>query len=155
MISLNPTGEHVADLDYSLLAAVVTALNAYLVESDLPTGEVNVRFTDDAEIRRLNREYAHEDYATDVLSFSYLDDDISAGGGELGDVAISLERATEQAAEAGNSVSQEAALLLVHGILHVIGYDHQTDEQREHLDEIQGSILAAADVPYRDFKWAS
>ncbi len=153
MISLNVTGEHVTGLDYELLQQVVASLNAYLVESDLPTGEVNVRFTDNNEIRALNQRYAGHDYPTDVLSFSYLED--GATTGELGDIAISLEMAAAQAEEAGTTLPQEVALLLVHGILHVIGYDHGTAAEQDHVDELQASVLAAAGVPYRDFKWVS
>lgn len=153
MISLNVTGAHVGELDYELLQKVVVCLNAYLAESDLPAGEVNVRFTDNNEIRELNQRYAGHDYPTDVLSFSYLEGGATAG--ELGDIAISLEMAAVQAEGGNTTLPEEVALLLVHGILHVIGYDHATSAEQAHVDELQASIMAAAGVPYRDFKWVS
>jgi probable rRNA maturation factor len=73
--------------------------------------------TTDAELRRLNREFRRQDSATDVLSFP---------GGE-GEVAISLDRAEEQAAEMGHSVDDELRILMLHGLLHLKGMDHETD----------------------------
>jgi probable rRNA maturation factor len=79
----------------------------------------------DEELRRLNREYRRKDYATDVLSFP------SAGPGAfLGDLAISSERAQEQAREFGHSTEDELRILMLHGVLHLLGYDHETDAGR-------------------------
>jgi probable rRNA maturation factor len=78
--------------------------------------------TTDAELRRLNRQFRGKDYATDVLSFP------SAGGGpELGEIAISYDRAAEQAARLGHSVDDELRILMLHGALHLTGLDHETD----------------------------
>jgi probable rRNA maturation factor len=74
--------------------------------------------TGDTELRRLNREFLGHDYATDVLSFP------SAGGGDL---AISRHRAAAQARSFGHSVTTEIELLMLHGVLHLAGYDHETD----------------------------
>jgi probable rRNA maturation factor len=80
---------------------------------------------DDAELRRLNREFRHKDYATDVLSFP------AAGAGSyIGDLAISLERAREQAREFDHSTYDELRILMLHGVLHLLGYDHETDSGR-------------------------
>ena len=78
--------------------------------------------TGDAELRRLNREFRGLDYATDVLSFP-------APGLPcyLGDLAISLPRARAQAREFGHSVEHEVQILMLHGLLHLLGYDHETD----------------------------
>ena len=78
----------------------------------------------DEELRRLNREYRRKDYATDVLSFP------STGGAFLGDLAISSERAREQAREYGHSTEDELRILMLHGVLHLLGYDHETDAGR-------------------------
>jgi len=84
----------------------------------------------DAELRRLNREFLGRDYAADVLSFP------AAGQGDfLGDIAISLDRAREQAAGRGHAVEQEVGILMLHGVLHLIGFDHETDRGRMRREE--------------------
>jgi probable rRNA maturation factor len=79
----------------------------------------------DTELRRLNREYRRKDYATDVLSFPTVD-----GGRFIGDLAISYERAREQAREFGHATEDELRILMLHGVLHLLGYDHETDSGR-------------------------
>ncbi len=85
--------------------------------------------TGDAEMRRLNREFRGKDYATDVLSFP-------SGTGQatrpapLGDIAISAARARAQAREFGHSTEQEIRVLMLHGLLHLLGMDHETDGGR-------------------------
>ena len=80
--------------------------------------------TTDSELRRLNRDFRGKDYATDVLSFPVPGDD------GLGDLAISLQRARAQAAEYGHRLEQEVCVLMLHGALHLLGYDHETDRGR-------------------------
>lgn len=76
----------------------------------------------DDELRRLNRDFLGADYATDVLSFP-----ASAPGGSLGDIAISLDRARGQAREHGHSTADEIRILMLHGLLHLLGMDHEKD----------------------------
>jgi probable rRNA maturation factor len=80
----------------------------------------------DTELRRLNRQFRGEDHATDVLSFPSLD----PGAGGLGDVAISLGRARAQARQFGHSVEDEIRILMLHGVLHLLGMDHENDGGR-------------------------
>jgi probable rRNA maturation factor len=80
---------------------------------------------DDAELRRLNREFRHKDYATDVLSFPAVE-----AGSYIGDLAISMDRAREQAREFRHSTYVELRILMLHGVLHLLGYDHETDAGR-------------------------
>lgn len=84
-----------------------------------------VRFVDDDEMRRLNREFRGIDAPTDVLSFP---GDETPEGRYLGDVAISVPRAEQQAADRGHSLEKEVRLLVLHGVLHCLGYDHETDD---------------------------
>lgn len=77
--------------------------------------------TNNEELRRLNREFLGHDYATDVLSFPASDQD------SLGELAISVERAREQARELGHTTEDEIQVLLLHGLLHLLGMDHETD----------------------------
>ncbi|MBE6670860.1 MAG: rRNA maturation RNase YbeY [Ruminococcaceae bacterium] len=104
--------------------------------------EISVTFTDNENIRELNREYRDIDRETDVLSFPMEDD-----GDEvvLGDVVISLEKAKEQAEEYGHSIEREISFLCVHSCLHLLGYDHETSEEDEKVmfakqDEILKNI---------------
>ena len=94
--------------------------------------EVSVTFVDNERIRELNRDYRSIDRATDVLSFPLFDDDF--GDGEacaLGDIVLSLEKADAQAKEYGHSFERETAFLVVHSMLHLLGYDHETSEEDE------------------------
>lgn len=81
--------------------------------------------TTDAELHRLNLQFLGHDYPTDVLSFP----SPSPGGG-MGDLAISVDRARQQAAQRGHDTSTEIRILLLHGVLHLMGYDHETDGGR-------------------------
>jgi probable rRNA maturation factor len=74
----------------------------------------------DTELRELNRKFRKKDYATDVLSFPGI-------GGEAGEIAISLDRAAEQAQEHKHSLEEELRILMLHGALHLAGMDHETD----------------------------
>ena len=98
--------------------------------------ELSVALVDDAHIQELNRTYRHLDEPTDVLSFPMNEE------GLLGDVVINLERAEKQAADYGHSFQREVAFLLVHGILHLFGYDHETDEERGKMRDREEAILA-------------
>ena len=87
-------------------------------------GEVSVLLTGDAAIRELNRKYRRKDKATDVLSFPAAE----MATGIAGDLVISLETALRQAEERGHSLETEIKVLMLHGLLHLAGYDHETDE---------------------------
>jgi probable rRNA maturation factor len=92
-------------------------------------GDFACLVTTDAELQRLNRTYRRKDYATDVLSFPA---DHNAGLHEnyLGDLAISWQRARAQAREFGHSTETEIQVLMLHGVLHLLGLDHETDGGR-------------------------
>ena len=85
--------------------------------------------TDDRELERLNRMFLGKSYATDVLSFP------SSGGAGLGEIAISAERAREQAAEHGHDIAAEIGILMLHGVLHLLGLDHESDRGAMHRAE--------------------
>ncbi len=109
--------------------------------------EVGVVVTTDAEVHALNRQYLGHDYQTDVISFGMAEE----GSEEfitpeerpqyLGDVVISYDRAAEQAPEYGHSAEREVATLLVHGLLHLLGYDDTTDPDREKMHKRQDALL--------------
>jgi len=81
--------------------------------------------TSDRELQRLNRDFRKKDYSTDVLSFPAIEPK-----GVLGDIAISFPMARRQATEYGHSVAEEIQILMLHGLLHLLGFDHETDRGR-------------------------
>lgn len=106
--------------------------------------EVSLVFVDDEYIHRLNREYRGVDRPTDVLSFALQEGEPMPEAGEetlLGDVVISLETARRQSEEYGHSFEREVAFLVAHGVLHLLGYDHQTEEEGREMREKEEAIL--------------
>ena len=87
-----------------------------------PDSSVTIAFISDQKIRELNRQFRNIDKATDVLSFPS-----DSSDGEMGDIAISIETAARQAKQSGLTLDGEIAQLLLHGLLHLSGYDHETD----------------------------
>jgi probable rRNA maturation factor len=108
------------------------------------TAELSVLLVDADHIRRLNARFAGNDYATDVLAFPMMeDDDVTS---VLGDVVISPQVAQKNADKLGHSLDEELEVLLVHGTLHLLGYDHQGTEDKARMDgrlsEIRSSFQA-------------
>jgi probable rRNA maturation factor len=110
-----------------------------------PSCQLSVVVTGDEQIRELNREFAGEDHATDVLSFSLREgeafvapDDID----RLGEVVVSFETAQRQADDAVRHVEDEVAHLLVHGVLHILGYDHTKPAGETKMRARERSILS-------------
>ncbi len=130
--------------------AVLTVLKLEGYKAD--QAEVSVLFTNDSFIADLNSQYRGLEGPTDVLSFALNegedeDDVISVPGipDVLGDVVVSLETAGKQAEAAGKTLLQEVALLLVHGTLHLMGYDHDTPEKEAVMWKRQDEALKAID----------
>ena len=108
--------------------------------------EVSVTLTDDAHIHVLNRDYRGVDRPTDVLSFALTESEEPAiidapCSVVLGDLVISLERAATQAEEYGHSFLRELSFLTVHGMLHLLGYDHIEEEDRLEMEEEQRHVM--------------
>ena len=109
---------------------------------------VSVSFVDNTFIHQLNRDYRKIDRPTDVISFAFLDGESDReaqlnGGGIvcLGDIYISIDKAKEQAEEYGHSLNRELSFLFVHGLLHLLGYDHMTPEEEKVMFALQDEIL--------------
>lgn len=119
--------------------------DAVLAQEGQPTAEMTLVLTDDATIQALNRAFRQVDSPTDVLAFP-------AGGEDfvlppelppyLGDVIISYPTALAQAEAQGHPVAEELTLLIVHGCLHLLGYDHETEEQRQEMWARQEELCA-------------
>lgn len=107
--------------------------------------ELSVLLVGADHIRKLNARFAGDDYATDVLSFPMMEDDETSL--LLGDVVICPEIAETNAAKLGHDVARELDTLLVHGTLHLLGYDHDDEEEKARMEDRQRDILAAFQTP--------
>jgi probable rRNA maturation factor len=115
--------------------ATLTYLNA-------PEGDLTLVFTDVRTIQNLNRDFAGENRPTDVLSFSNGDTDTETGKIYYGDVVLSIPIAERQAKEAGHSLREELTLLIIHGVLHILGFDHLEKDDQQMMWSIQDEILS-------------
>jgi probable rRNA maturation factor len=95
----------------------------------LPDAELSLLLVSDPVMRELNRDWRGRDRPTDVLSFAQRDGDGGAPDQLLGDVVISVDTARRQAEERGESLAREGERLLIHGVLHLLGYDHEVSER--------------------------
>lgn len=138
-------------LDTSGIEAVLEVLAKQDPEW-LPKGDIAVQFVDEATSQQLNLDYADNDYPTDVLTFNYSEDGEPVAG-TLADVAICVPIAEAQAEAAKTSIKDELATLALHAILHIAGFDHATDLDREEVDGLQADILDSAGLTYRNFNW--
>jgi probable rRNA maturation factor len=105
-------------------------------------GEILLIFVRDAEIRQLNLQYRGKNEPTDVISLSYLEEKSFPGKEDLaGEIFISPDTAAKQARSAGRTLRQEVAVLFVHGLLHIFGFDHETPAQRKRMSAFQRKII--------------
>ncbi|AKS38955.1 rRNA maturation factor [Anoxybacillus gonensis] len=118
-------------------------------EENVPDGaEVSITFVDNEKIREINRDYRGKDQPTDVISFALEEmgeEEIEIVGVDvppvLGDIIISVPKAREQAEQYGHSFMRELGFLAVHGFLHLLGYDHETEEEEKEMFTKQELIL--------------
>jgi len=122
--------------------ALLADAEALMVATDLGAAELSLVLCDDAFIQALNRDYRGNDAPTDVLSFAMREgEDADPDDPVLGDIVISAETAARQAAERGHSPAREVQVLLVHGFLHLLGYDHGDDAEEAEMEEAAGRLL--------------
>lgn len=140
------------ELDEAWLKRLDEILPLYEEQQDLPHDlTIGLTFTGDEEIRAINNEYRGIDRATDVLSFPLYerDDEIELLEGELapfGDIVLSVPHAQAQAAEYGHSVEREVCYLIVHGLMHLAGYDHIEAEDKAEMRAEEEQLLGAIGV---------
>lgn len=103
--------------------------------------DLSIVLTDNARLHELNLNYLGVDSPTDVLSFPASETDPETGARYLGDILISVPRAQEQADAAGHPLESEVQLLIVHGMLHLLGYDHAEADEKARMWKAQGEIL--------------
>lgn len=120
--------------------------------------EVDITIVDDEEIHQLNRDYRNVDRPTDVLSFALDEDDedepelLEGQLHLLGDIIISAETATRQAEEFGHGLEREIVYLAVHGLLHLLGYDHMVEEDKAVMRAKEEEALRAINLAEENFK---
>lgn len=118
------------------------ALEEVNVASDI---SVNITFVGEKKIRQLNKEFRQVDKVTDVLSFPLFEADEQKQG-DIGDIVICTKRANEQARQYGHSELRELCFLSLHGLLHVLGYDHIQKQDEEVMFSLQDKILKKAQM---------
>jgi probable rRNA maturation factor len=104
-------------------------------------GDLSIVLTDDARLQQLNRDYLGLDAPTDVLSFPASETDPETGIPYLGDILVSVPRAEAQAQTAGHPLEAEVQLLVVHGVLHLLGYDHVKPREKADMWAVQAEVL--------------
>lgn len=110
-------------------------------------GDLTIVLTDDAQLHELNREYLNIDAPTDVLSFPASETDPETARRYLGDILISVPRSEQQAQAAGHALEAEIQLLVVHGTLHLLGYDHAGADDQARMWKAQAEILEGLGLP--------
>ncbi len=126
--------------------SIVRAAQAAL-DSEKRDGDLTILIDTPERIRTLNREFRNVDSVTDVLTFPAWEGEISlSADGYLGDIMICYDRAQEQAKEFGHSLKRELSFLAVHGVLHLLGYDHMTEPDEIRMREKQTLILEGIGV---------
>ncbi len=133
-VSLSDKSSFDSGLDPLALKVIVKDILNELQWHEIPDTvcELSLLITSDSHIRELNRDFRGKDKATDVLSFSQIEgDELGPGPFSLGDIVISLDTTVRQAAELKHSLGEELLRLLIHGILHLLGYDHENVPEDE------------------------
>lgn len=110
-------------------------MRAIIDRTKTQNDEFSVLFTDDAKLQQLNNDFRHKNKPTNVLSFPSDSEDY------LGDIAIAYETVEREATEQNKQLSHHVTHMLIHGILHLLGYDHETDEEAAEMEAIEIKIL--------------
>jgi probable rRNA maturation factor len=136
------------ELSEEQVKLVETIINFAAAEENVPKGtEVSITFVDDEAIRQINKEYRNKDSVTDVISFALNDDESDLFDKNipnlLGDIIVSYPRAVFQAKEYGHTIDRELGFLVVHGFLHLLGYDHMNEQEEKVMFKRQEELFEA------------
>lgn len=146
MINVDLPAKYRHVIDVSLLERTSSLVFQTITKKELI---ISVSFTNNTNIQRLNKKYRRVDEPTDVLSFAmnekFPDDRLKL----LGDIVISVEQATNQAKVINAPLNEEISLLLIHGILHLLGYDHDSKKKREQMWKVQDNLLLQSGISIR------
>jgi probable rRNA maturation factor len=145
---VDPAWLAAGDVD-TLAQDVVAATLTEVGKRVHPDAEISVRLCDDDEIRALNLAWRNRDKATNVLTFPAA---VGDRGPLLGDIVVAFEYVSEEAREAGRSLRDHLAHMLVHGMLHLLGFDHENEHEGEEMEDFERRILAELGIedPYSD-----
>lgn len=139
MINVKVKAKFRSEISKAVISQTAAAVIAHMQpEQDQ---DITIVIEDDAFIQKLNRTYLGIDSPTDVLSFSTDEIDPESNNNYLGDIIISLPRAAEQAQKAGHAIQSEVQLLIVHGILHLSGYDHADLSSKQEMWRVQQELI--------------
>jgi|694.fasta_scaffold00955_9 probable rRNA maturation factor len=127
-------------IDYNDLVALCVDIFSKSIDRKLQNTTVSVAIVSDNTIRHLNSQYRNKDKVTDVLSFNLMGE-YTTPDPILGEVVICYNKALEQAQELGHSIDYEIATLCIHGLCHLAGYDHQTDEDYKEMQTKETNLL--------------
>ena len=145
MIEIQKKTSLAPEIDLELLKFAISTTLEILQK---PAMDITLRLTNDAEMRQLNQNFRGIAKSTDVLSFNQDFIDPETDRLYLGDIIISVERASQQAPENDHTLDQECTLLAIHGTLHLLGYDHFSPDQKEEMwplqDKIYETVIAAS-----------
>ena len=138
----NLTDEKINEKDIKL---VVDATSKRL---DVKDAIVSINLIDNKRIHEINKAYRGVERETDVISFAFLEDETDPDMDieNLGEIYISLEKAHSQALEYGHSFKRELCFLVVHGLLHLLGYDHMTEKEEKEMFSLQEEILSSLNI---------
>jgi len=139
----------IADVAWTAALPEAAALAAAAAEAalrhagDAEPGDVAILLADDAAIQALNARFRQQDRATNVLSFPAAPGSL----GQAGDVALAFGVCAREAAEQAKPLADHLRHLVIHGVLHLMGYDHQSEDQAEAMERLERDLLAALGVP--------
>jgi probable rRNA maturation factor len=136
---INETKEEVEEIEI-----LEKLINYALTYEKVSNAIFSITFIDNEKIHQMNKQYRNIDRSTDVLSFAFEDNEEVVCDGQarmLGDIYISLDKAHEQALEYGHTYLRELSFLMIHGLLHLLGYDHMNAEDENIMFERQEAIL--------------
>ncbi|MFZ7119901.1 MAG: rRNA maturation RNase YbeY [Eubacteriaceae bacterium] len=132
------------DLSENLVVKIKECINECIkVEKFYDNCEISLSFVENNEIRQLNKSYRNKDCATDVLSFPMYEESETRIENEilLGDIVMSISKAAEQATEYGHTVEREICYLIIHGMFHLLGYDHMQDDEKKLMREKEKKVI--------------
>jgi probable rRNA maturation factor len=132
------------------LQAVITRpmLRRWVQAALFAPAELTIRFVDAAEGQALNRDYRAKDYATNVLTFAYNEgEDIADDAPTQADIILCSDVLEQEAQQQHKTLEEHAAHLVVHGVLHAQGYDHEDDEEAAEMEQLERDILEALGYP--------
>lgn len=134
----------VEDAEALVWRAAQAVLDAH---EDIEGQGIVILLTDDDSVQTLNRDFRQKDYATNVLSFPSAQTPGGNPEGQIGDIALAYGVCAREAAEQGKPLGHHLQHLVAHGVLHLLGYDHESDDEAEAMEALEREILAGLDVP--------